>query len=517
MHELEPNPLQANIIGIDLGTDFTTVARVNEAGRAEITNNAEGETQTPSVIQIDASGDEIVGTEAKKLVGQGIENVFTEFKRDMGTPNKSWPVGGKDVSPIDLTAILLKRIVADYAKQYGQPDIVTITFPGNFRTEQRHATIAAAQRAGLKNVRFIEENAAVALYLATTQSLDGKYLICNFGAGTFDVTLIEAHGREVKVLYQDGVQQLGGMDFDNVLLKMIGDKFRTKRGDEFDALDCNFDKAATVSVKHTLSHRDHAKLHMVSDKHGPVSIDLTRSEFEAATAHLVEQAEMACENVLRCGKDNPEGFVRMGDLRTVFLTGGTFRTPFVQSRISALFGQKAMLTDPHFTAAYGAALHAAINLSNTEYTPAQAKAVDGLSISLITPHYLGTSIYSPDAVGIINDTVIAKGQPLPCTVTRTYYAVHANQSAIRYDLTESAIEEINHDFVTTIYEGECQLPPRFSNKPLTYIYAYDINGCGYLRFSPPGFDPEKMGVTANLVPPGPPIILGLLSSESAIL
>ena len=517
MHELEPSPRQANIIGIDLGTEFTTVARVNEAGRAEITNNAEGETQTPSVIQIGESGDVIVGTEGKKLAGRGIENVFAEFKRDMGTPNKSWPVGGKDVSPIDLTAILLKRIVADYAKQYGQPDIISITFPGNFRTEQRHATIVAAHRAGLKNVRFIEENAAVALYLATTPSLDGKYLICNFGAGTFDVTLIEAHGREVKILYQDGVQQLGGMDFDNVLLKMIGDKFRTNIGDEFDALDCNFDKAATESAKHTLSHRDQTKLYTVSDKHGPVTIDLTRSEFEAATAHLVEQAEMACENVLRCGKDNPEEFVRKTDLRMVFLTGGTFRTPFVQSRISTLFGQKAMLADPHFTAAYGAALHAAINISNTEYTPAQAKAVDGLSISLITPHFLGTSICSPDGVGIINDTVITKGQPLPCSVTRTYYAVHANQSAIRYGLTESAIEENNHDFVTTIYEGECQLPPRFSNKPLTYIYAYDINGCGYLRFSPLGFDPETMGVTANLVPPGPPIILGLLSSESSIL
>jgi len=516
MHELEPRPHQANIIGIDLGTEFTTVTRFNESGMAEITNNAEGQPQTPSVIQIDESGYVIVGTEAKKLVGQGRENVFAEFKRDMGT-HQLRQVGDRQITPEHLTAILLKRVVTDYAEQYGQPDIISITFPGNFRTEQRHATIVAAQRAGLKNVRFIEENAAVALYLATTQSLDGKYLICNFGAGTFDVTLIEAHGREVKILYQDGVQQLGGMDFDNVLLKIIGDKFRTKIGDEFDALDCNFDKAATESAKHTLSQRDQTKLHIVSDKHGPVSIDLTRSEFEAAAAHLVEQAEMACENVLRYGKDNPVEFVRKGDLRTVFLTGGAFRTPFVQSRVSALFGQKAMLTDPHFTAAYGAALHAAINISNAERTPAQAKAVDGLSISLITPHFLGTSVYSSDRVGVINDTVIAKGQPLPCLVTRTYYAVHENQRAIRYDLTESAIEENDHDFVTTIYEGECQLPPRFSNKPLTYIYAYDINGCGYLRFSPPGFDPEKMGVTANLVPPGPPIILGLSSSESAIL
>jgi len=505
-----------NILGISLGTSNAIATRLNEAGQVQISTDSEGYPMTPAVVRIENSGRIIIGSEAKKSFGSGPQNNFGEFKRQMGC-HFEYKAGVKRISPNELTGLVLKKVVEDYAKQYGQPDIISITFPGNFRTEQRHATIVAAQRAGLKNVRFIEENAAVALYLATTQSLDGKYLICNFGAGTFDVTLIEAHGREVKILYQDGVQQLGGMDFDNVLLKIIGDKFRTKIGDEFDALDCNFDKAATESAKHTLSQRDQTKLHIVSDKHGPVSIDLTRSEFEAAAAHLVEQAEMACENVLRYGKDNPVEFVRKGDLRTVFLTGGAFRTPFVQSRVSALFGQKAMLTDPHFTAAYGAALHAAINISNAERTPAQAKAVDGLSISLITPHFLGTSVYSSDRVGVINDTVIAKGQPLPCLVTRTYYAVHENQRAIRYDLTESAIEENDHDFVTTIYEGECQLPPRFSNKPLTYIYAYDINGCGYLRFSPPGFDPEKMGVTANLVPPGPPIILGLSSSESAIL
>ena len=40
MHEPEPTPRQANIIGIDLGTEFTAVARLTEAGRAEITYNA---------------------------------------------------------------------------------------------------------------------------------------------------------------------------------------------------------------------------------------------------------------------------------------------------------------------------------------------------------------------------------------------------------------------------------------------------------------------------------------------
>jgi molecular chaperone DnaK (HSP70) len=55
----------ANIIGIDLGTTTTLVARFNEAGKPEITNNVEGNPITPSVIQIDDAGNVIIGSEAK--------------------------------------------------------------------------------------------------------------------------------------------------------------------------------------------------------------------------------------------------------------------------------------------------------------------------------------------------------------------------------------------------------------------------------------------------------------------
>jgi molecular chaperone DnaK (HSP70) len=75
----------ANIIGIDLGTTTTLVARFNEAGKPEITNNVEGNPITPSVIQIDDAGNVIIGSEAKKFLGTGTPNVFAEFKREMGT------------------------------------------------------------------------------------------------------------------------------------------------------------------------------------------------------------------------------------------------------------------------------------------------------------------------------------------------------------------------------------------------------------------------------------------------
>ena len=94
MREIEHSDRPANIIGIDLGATEVRVARFNEGGRPEITNNAEGSDVTPAVIQIEEDGAVIIGTEAKKFLVTGTANVFTEFKREMGT-DKSWTIGSK--------------------------------------------------------------------------------------------------------------------------------------------------------------------------------------------------------------------------------------------------------------------------------------------------------------------------------------------------------------------------------------------------------------------------------------
>jgi molecular chaperone DnaK len=466
----------ANIIGIDLGTTTTLVARFNEAGKPEITNNAEGNPITPSVIQIDDAGHVIIGSEAKKFLGTGTANVFAEFKREMGT-DKSWPVGADTVSPIKLSALLLKKVVDDYAEQFGQPQSVVITWPANYRNEQREATKDAAARAGLKVEHFIEEPTAAALYYATDTALDGKYLVYDFGGGTFDVTLIEAHGNTITVLYQDGVQQLGGKDLDNALLKIIGEKFRTKTSDEFDAVDCNFDKLAVESNKHTLSTRPSVQIRLVSGKHGPIAIEVSRDEFEAGISHLVSQAEMACENVLRCGKDDPALHVKKSDIKEIFMAGGTSRVPAMQASVERLFGKKPKVKNPDQAIAMGAAIYAAHKSSGGTLNTLQARAVADIDVSLIAPHFFGTSVLSEDNTGMYNDTVISKGNKLPCREERIYYTVSDNQTKVNCDVSQSAIEEKNCEFVTKIWEGSLELPSgRPAGQPIKVIYAYDLNG-----------------------------------------
>ncbi len=466
----------ANIIGIDLGTTTTLVARFNEAGKPEITNNVDGNPITPSVIQVEDSGSVVIGSEAKKFLGTGTPGVFAEFKREMGT-DKSWPAGGRNVTPVELSALLLKKVVADYAEQFGQPQSVVITWPANYRNEQREATKDAAKRAGLSVEYFIEEPTAAALYYATDTSLDGKYLVYDFGGGTFDVTLIEAHGNSIDVLYQDGVQQLGGKDLDNALLKIIGEKFRAKTGDEFDAVDCNFDKLAIESNKHTLSSRPSVSIRLVSAKHGPIAIDVSRDEFEAGISHLVSQAEMACENVLRCGKDDPSEHVKKSDIKEIFMAGGTSRVPAMQASVERLFGKKPKVKNPDQAIAMGAAIYAAHKASNGTLNVLQARAVADVDVGLIAPHFFGTTVLEESGEGVFNDTVISKGTKLPCREERTYYTVSDNQTNVNLDVTQTAIEERNTEFVTKIWEGALKVPGgRPAGQPIKVIYAYDLNG-----------------------------------------
>jgi molecular chaperone DnaK len=466
----------ANIIGIDLGTTTTLVARFNEAGKPEITNNVDGNSITPSVVQVEDSGAVVIGSEAKKFLGTGTPGVFAEFKREMGT-DKSWPAGGRNVTPVELSALLLKKVVSDYAEQFGQPQSVVITWPANYRNEQREATKEAAQRAGLNVEYFIEEPNAAALYYATDTNLDGKYLVYDFGGGTFDVTLIEAHGNSIDVLYQDGVQQLGGKDLDNALLKIIGTKFRAKTGDEFDAVDCNFDKPAIESNKHTLSSRPSVSIRLVSAKHGPIAIDVSRDEFEAGISHLVSQAEMACENVLRCGKDDPSEHVKKSDIKEIFMAGGTSRVPAMQASVERLFGKKPKVKNPDQAIAMGAAIYAAHKASNGTLNVLQARAVADVDVGIIAPHFFGTSVLDEDGSGMFNDTVITKGTKLPCREERTYFTASDNQTNVSCDVTQSAIEERSPEFVTTIWEGSLNVPSgRPAGQPIKVIYAYDLNG-----------------------------------------
>ncbi len=137
----------SKIIGIDLGTTNSAVA-VLEGGKSTIIPSAEGGRTIPSVVTI--KGDEIVvGEIAKRQAVANPLHTVRSVKRIIGT-NEKVTVEGKDYTPQEVSAMILKKIKKDAEAYLGQKVTkAVITVPAYFNDAQRQATKDAGKIAGL--------------------------------------------------------------------------------------------------------------------------------------------------------------------------------------------------------------------------------------------------------------------------------------------------------------------------------------------------------------------------------
>ena len=120
-----PNQIDKNrmCIGIDLGTTNTTVcvSRVDTNGvilledceiRQRSEQNERNQDRLPSIMYVKNEGKEVVGHEARELKKASITSAEAEAcyiensKRFIGT-TRTWEIGGKTYSPIDVAARIL--------------------------------------------------------------------------------------------------------------------------------------------------------------------------------------------------------------------------------------------------------------------------------------------------------------------------------------------------------------------------------------------------------------------------
>ncbi len=114
--------------------------------------------------------------------------------------------GGRVLSPVEVSAKILKHLADAWLKEHGSPigeHNVVLTVPASFDEEARELTVAAAREAGMETLTLLEEPAA-AFYSWVANDLsrsrknlfDGQtVLVCDVGGGTSDFTLIRV-GRE---------------------------------------------------------------------------------------------------------------------------------------------------------------------------------------------------------------------------------------------------------------------------------------------------------------------------------
>jgi molecular chaperone DnaK len=203
-----------HFLGIDLGTTFSAIARINERGTPEIIPNSEGAFITPSVVLFD--GEEItVGADAQRNAVAYPGQVVEFIKRAMGDRDYTFSYNGKTYTPSDISSFILKKLKTDTEEQLHTPirDVV-ITVPAYFGILQKEATLEAGKKAGLNVLQLLNEPTAAAYsYGLHTLGKDQTVLVFDLGGGTLDVTILAVHGTlfEVKATETSTWEERTGM------------------------------------------------------------------------------------------------------------------------------------------------------------------------------------------------------------------------------------------------------------------------------------------------------------------
>lgn len=354
---------QLGIFGIDLGTTYSAIAYVDESGRPVMASNIqEGSDTTPSVVHFETASNTVVGQVAKESARLAPGEVVSLVKRHMGDPEWSRTFHGKSYAAPAVSAHILKALAQDAEVASGRRvDSVVITVPAYFGSLETAATRQAGEIAGLNVIGIVPEPVAAAIaYGMATEPGEKNLLLFDLGGGTFDVTIIALTETSIDTVAVEGDHQLGGADWDEALFEHLLERASEELEDPDLADDPEFVQdlwTKTEELKKKLSQVESRPVILSSGSGASTKIVVTRDEFEALTAHRMQQAIDKTRRALELAEAERPGIT--SELDEVLLVGGSTLMPQVARRLREEFGWEPKLMDPHLAVAKGAALYAA--------------------------------------------------------------------------------------------------------------------------------------------------------------
>jgi molecular chaperone DnaK len=467
-------------IGIDLGTTYSAAARVNEAGRPELLVNRDGDRLTPSVVLF-SDEQPIVGTMALRSVSTSPLDVVQFVKRSMGDPAWRFETsGGRAYRPEEISAIILKRLKDDAELALGgEVTDAVITVPAYFDDGPRRATMDAGRIAGLNVRRVLNEPTAAALAYGIEREIKGTVLVFDLGGGTFDVTVLTVDGAEFNVLATHGDRNLGGFDFDNLLMRLLDERFQAAGGPSLlddPVAESDLREKAEIA-KRSLTTVDQARVVLAT---GGVSkvVTVARTEFEDATSSLLSRTRDVAEMVLADAARD------WSKLDHVLLAGGSTRMPMVAAMLTAAGApEPARAVNPDEVVVLGAAVQA--HLVETEsatrepgraLVPVLASAVARPRVRDVTSQGLGAIAVRRGGRGaddVENVVIIPANTQIPAKQSQVFETIEANQTRLKVEVTQG--DDDDPAYVRAIGEQTFEIPAYPAGAPFEVVYAYDVD------------------------------------------
>ena len=444
------------IIGIDLGTTNSEVAVVQD-GKARVLTGGD-DPILPSVVGVAEDGKLLVGRPARNQFVLAPERTIKSIKRKMGQDVRV-PLGGQEYRPQEISAMILRTLKERAERELGHAVTkAVITVPAFFNDTQRQATREAGALAGLDVVRILNEPTAAALTYNPQQTGSHRFLVYDLGGGTFDVSVVQTEGGVFEVLASHGDTQLGGDDFDDLLVNHIADDFASLY-----AIDLRADRTSRARLLHAveeakkkLSDHPFAKLEeeFIAEKDGiplHLSTEIERGTYEALIRPLIDRT-MAC--VQRALDDSR---LTASQIDRVVLVGGSTRTPLIGELLEDRLGQPVhKAINPDLCVALGAAVQAAIIAGD---------AVGAVLVD-ITPHSLGIKCmeyadefsYRPNEFRFA--PILARNSPLPASRSEVFCTVSDEQPTVEIDVYQGESSDVrrNHRVGKFLIEGLARVP-----------------------------------------------------------
>ncbi len=350
-------------VGVDLGTTYTAAAVADGVG-ARIVDLAHDRFAIRSLVAPPIDGTAaVVGVEALAIAATQPDRVAREFKRRFGDPTPLI-VAGDAWAPEQLTSLLLREVLERVADLEGSTaSKVVITHPATWRDHRLSLLREMATELAIPSMTLITEPVAAAIHYHDRQ-VDkaalvpdgGNIAVYDLGGGTFDAAILQLSGETYSIRGEpQGLDWLGGLDFDEVVLNMVKE-FVGELFDELDPTDPEAVRAMArlkeecTQAKVGLSYSSSALIPIVLPGHAE-QVVVHRADFEARVSPLVDQTLDSLEFALHSAD------LAADDLHSILLVGGSSRVPLIAERLSARLGVRVVVdTHPKQAVAMGAAL-----------------------------------------------------------------------------------------------------------------------------------------------------------------
>lgn len=467
------NAVSAGVrIGIDLGTTNSLAACLID-GRPTVIPNALGEILTPSAVSVGKDGSVVVGAAAKARASTHPEETACNFKRDMGT-NREYLLSGRNFRPEALSALVLQELRESVEHYLGESvSEAVVTVPAYFGEEQRRATQAACEIAGLFVERLVNEPTAAAMaYGHPASEREARLAVFDLGGGTFDISVLELIDGVVEIQASAGDSRLGGEDFVEVMMDrcaaLIMERHRI-------ALPRSPIVTAKLRdgcerAKRTLSAGTTAELVLpnlpLTTGERTLGLALTREQVHQWWAPLLTRLRTPIRQALADAHLAPH------DIDEVILVGGATRMPLVDEFVASVFNRQGVRTlPPDEAVALGAAVQAALKADDHHVSELVVTDVAPFTLGIDSGTELGGRL-----IGDIFSPIIDRGTVLPASRVKRFYTLADRQRTVEFN----------------VYQGEhstCQRNTKLGSGKVTGIpaapageesidvrFTYDLNG-----------------------------------------